>query len=411
MSERTISMAPACKMTIGASAEIGIKSIEQLEWKATVNGGYVLKARMYDPYFTILKKAGVIGSFLQSARKEPTPVTFQLFWAGNPKSVAKRRVAFITDLDVFGPPAEGMFEFVAIDPPTWFLNAGDSSGKVYTGNVSDVITQVVKEYTGGQIKLEITKTDDNDKGKWGMMRQDPRTFIQSLLEWSSSLSRQKKTNWMTFSVDRKLVIKQQHDLKPELLACYTTSFGKGKNDVKDWNMLSSTYITALQNQVVTQGISTVSGKFIDKKTDPKNTVVKDLNTSEKVNVGIDQKRGFAKSDSEYSTSIVAIPEFSAGEIGMKYDEWIDGRARNMYLNMLPMVMAMRISVLGDHRFDDPTKLGVGYINLEWKDLDDENFFLSGKWLVNGFNHRMETDSWYTDLYLYRYDYNAKAQIV
>ena len=96
-------------------------------------------------------------------------------------------------------------------------------------------------------------------------------------------------------------------------------------------------------------------------------------------------------------------------MGMKYDDYIDGRARQIYLSMLPMVMRMKIQVMGDHRFHDPTKIGTSTIELQWKDIEEEDFFLSGKWLIYGWVHYANRGEWLTDVYLYRIDHNAAAQ--
>ena len=76
-----------------------------------------------------------------------------------------------------------------------------------------------------------------------------------------------------------------------------------------------------------------------------------------------------------------------------------------------MVMRLRISINGDKQFDDPTKLGVSTLNINWKDSDDEDFFLAGRWIVYGFHHKVTRKRWKIDLYLYRIDYNANAKTI
>ena len=281
---------------------------------------------------------------------------------------------------------------------------------MYEGNVSKVIKEVVNEYAPG-IELEISETDDNETNVWPMMRQDPKTFIQSLLDWSSSLVGQKQASaWIVASVDEKIVIKQLHELESQNLGVFTASFSTKNNDLKDFHLVSNVFVANIQTELITHGISAVSGKYLDRQTTEEFTVISDENTSSKINTKINSKLGFNKPEGDRSTSIMAVPELNGGEIGIKYEEYIGGRARNTYINMLPNVMRIKLSVYGNYTFDDSSKLGASVITLNWRDTDETPYFLSGNWILYGFNHVMEKGKgWNTDLYCYRIDHNASAK--
>jgi hypothetical protein len=246
-----------------------------------------------------------------------------------------------------------------------------------------------------------------------MMRQDPKTFIRSLLDWSSSVT-PKKTHWIVASVDEKIVIKEQAALTPNDLGVYHVNRnGTTGKDAIDYELLADNFISPLQTKLITSGISAISGEYLDKisDADEQKVFVKDETTPNKVNVDITPTQGFKKPDKKWATSIISIPEHNAGDLGIPYSKYIDGRARGLYLNMLNLVMRMRIRVTGEYALDDSDKLGVSKCTLSWKDLEGEPYFLSGKWLIYGFHHIMTTSMWTTDIYLARLDYDATAKKV
>jgi hypothetical protein len=402
--------APKVTLKIAGGREIGVQRMIAFEWKAFVNHGYVVRGKVIDPYFRVLKEVAVSQQYLSQARQAPTEIKFKIAWDGDPELETEERTAYISDLDQYGKGEQAQFEFVAVDPASWMLNAGDGNGKVYKGNITKVIKDVVSDYAAN-INVQVTETEDDKNGLWPMMRQDPKSFIQSMLDWSANLNPQ-KTHWLTVSKDFDLHIKEQADLLANKthFGHYNLSFdNKRINDVQHYTLLTNNFLSVFQNSVITQGISTISGKFIDKKTDNEKVEIRDENTGNKINARIDSKKGFSKPQCKWATSINAIPEHSAGEIGVKYEDYVGGRARNLYLNMLPMVMRVRIGIDGDKKFDDPTKLGVSTININWKDEDNEDYFLSGRWIVYGFHHKVTRKRWVTDLYLYRIDHNANAR--
>lgn len=406
MGEPKTTHKPAIELSIADGSDIGFNLVK-FEWASFINGGYIIRGKIKDPYFNLLKDLATKG-YLKEGRQKETKVKFRLKWtAGNKTS---ERIAFMTTLSASGENEGGELEFIAIDPPSFYLNEGTADGKAYKGNISKVIRQVVSEFAPS-VSLEITETDDNKENIWYMMRQDPKTFIRSLLDWSASVT-PKKTHWVVASVDEKLVIKEQASLTPTDFGVYHINRnGNTGKDALEYELLADNFISPLQTKLITSGISAISGEYLDKTSDSeeRKVHVKDENTQNKVNVDITPTQGFKKPDKKWATSVMAVPEHNAGDIGIPYNKYIDGRARGMYLNMLNLVMRLRMRVTGEYALDDSDKLGVSKCTLSWKDIDGEPYFLSGKWLIYGFHHVMTVSGWVTDMYLARLDYDASAK--
>lgn len=399
-SEKQIIHRAVLELNVGGE-EVGDK-MAAFEWSSFINGGYIIKATINDPYFNIL--TNVSKSYLKDGRNKETEVKFKLKW--DDEKQTKQRTAYMTSLQAHGEGEGGVIEFIAIDPPTFKLNEGKGDGKAYTGKVSDVIKKVAQEY--GVSNVKITDTKDNQNNVWHMMRQDPKTFIRSLLDWSASIT-QKKTHWIVASVDEELVIKEQSDLETKDFKTYFYNKGNSGADILSYELMADNFVSPLQTKLITSGISAISGQFIDSVSMKKETTIDDANTKDKVNVTIQDKQGFKKPSNDWATSIKAIPEHNGGELGVKYSDYIDGRARGMFLNMLNLVMRMKITVTGDSDLHDSSDLGAAKCTISWKDIDNEPYFLSGKWLVYGWHHVVDVSDWKTHVYLARLDYDAEAK--
>ncbi len=186
------------------------------------------------------------------------------------------------------------------------------------------------------------------------------------------------------------------------------------------------YVSVFNKQLITSGISSTTGRYFDRKMDRARKIVHvyDENTSNKKNVDIDKNHGFTKPQNtpspeppdDWSTAIIAVPQLNAGELGIPYKDYIDGRARNDFVNMLNMVMRLKIRVVGEpsHDLADSHNLGTSKLKIAWKvaDLDgDDSYFLDGDWLVYGFQHIVTREKWYTDIYCSRLDWDASAKKV
>jgi hypothetical protein len=413
MPENQVGLAPAITLKIEGGQDFSM-NFELLEWASFINSGYIVRCRIVDPYFAVLKEMAT-QKYLEKARVEPTPLEFQIKWPEVDPTT--KRVAYLAYLSgVKNVTEKARIEFVGIDPPSWWLNAGEADGGAWTkgdkygtesGRVSDVIKSVIKTYAKG-ITAEVTDTIDSKENVWWMMRQDPKTFISSLLDWSSSIT-PKKSAWVVASVDRKIIIKEQAALTPKDFGLFDVNTKlPAASDVTRVEILMNNVISVFQTKLITQGISAISGEYIDKVTEEKKVVVDDENTPNKLGVDIGPDLGFEKpKDKKWATSIRMVPELSAGDLGVEYAEYIDGKARTMFMDMLNMVMRIKIRINGDSRFDDSSILGAATLTLTWKDaVEEQPYFLSGKWIIYGFHHIVTRTNWWTDLYLYRLDTDA-----
>jgi len=410
MGEPKITHRPLVEISVDGGPDIGDK-FTKFEWASFINGGYIIRAKITDYHFNILTDLAT-KQYLKDGRKKETPVKFKAKWAAGEST--SERTAFITTLDSRGSFTDGELEFIAIDPPSFYLNEGTADGRAYKGKVSTVIRQVINDFAPAVTNVEITETNDNSENIWWMMRQDPKTFIRSLLDWSSSVT-PNKTHWIVASVDNKLIIKEQAELQPFDFGIYHVNqkTNSGGTDILSFEMLANNFVSPLQTKLITSGISSISGEYLDKITDiGENKVhIKDQNTANKVNVNITQSQGFSKPDKKWATSVMAIPEHNAGDLGLQYSQYIDGRARGMFLNMLNLVMRMKLRVYGEVKADDSSKLGVATATVKWIGKDNEPYFLGGRWLVYGFHHIVTVDGWVTDIYLSRLDHDASAKKV
>lgn len=429
MGQPKISVNPELFLSIADGPDVG-HMFERFEWQSFTNGGYVIRARLQDPYWNILKRFAT-ETYLRKGRKEPTRVIFEVSWPGAKQSTG-RHLAYMADLDARGINAGGSLEFIAVDPPSYWLNAGDASGRVYSGKVSKVIKSVLKDYfvgPNGSGDIDVTETTDSDQNQWWMMRMDPKTFIGSLLEWSSSITPQ-KTNWIVSSggsvkSDPTIWIKEQAERPVINYGLYIMDTNTpSANDASSFEFLADNFVSVLQRQLITHGVSAISERYLDRKTDLERKMVHvyDENTSQKKNVNINAKQGFTKpgtnipspeSPHEWSTAVMAVPEFNAGDLGVTYDKYIDGRARGLFLGMLNLVMRIKLRIIGEASdiLADSHNLGVSKLKIAWMDVDNKIYFMHGDWLVYGFHHTVTRGSWNTDIYCARLDHDASAQKV
>jgi hypothetical protein len=400
------------------------RRVTSIKFGSTLNSGYIVKFNLQDPHFNTLNKI-VSSGYFKTGRSQHIEIEFEILASRDggeyPRSATKKQIAYVTGIQAAGSAADtANLEFVAIDPASYLLNRGSGSGKAYTGKISNVIQQVVGEYAR-DITLDISETIDSDKNKHWMMRQDPQSFIASLLEWSSPFT-QNKTQWLVSSDGLKLQIKEQAEIKPRQRAYYTfwePGSVPGRDTIRSWELITDNALSLSHNKIISQGLSAVSGAYFDKITDQKEekTVVKDETTSRKIIASVDDEKAFTKPNEQFEgvTSVSAIPEmYSAGDIGLKYDDYIDGKARNLWLNLTRNLIRCKFRVLGHGEWSEGTGLGVDSILTMWttapRDLEEpaKEWFLSGNWLVYGFEHIMSRRHWWTDIYAARFDHDASG---
>lgn len=394
------------------------------EFKAMINGGYIIKADLYDPHFNLQSKLVELGYF-QHSRTAPVVVEFQIKWGPDATvglDATVNQFAILLSLKAYGDGSDkANIEFTAMDPPSWYLNMGDGHGGVIKGSVYQAIRKVVQKYAP-KIKTEVSKTIDSVHNRWWMMRQDPKTFISSLLDWSSSVT-QEKTHWLVASNGYNLVIKEQAKWKSRQRAYYRAYADKKLSNIGEWDLLADNALSVVQTKMTAQGSSAVTGAYLDQVTDARQmkTVVKDSTTPAKQTAKVTNEQSFTKPPDANpplvgSTAVSCIPEvYSAGDLGVPYQEYIDGRPRAMWLNMMQGLLRVKLSVVGHAIYSDCMGLGVDTVFIRWvsgpSGDDKENWWMTGNWTIYGFHHRVNRGNWITDIYLCRFDHDTASKKV
>lgn len=397
----------------------------RFEFKGMLNGGYIIKAELFDAGFNLLSSlAAAESGYFHRSRLEPIVVTFQILSGPDgeyPNTATRPQKAILIALHGNGGPADkANLEFVAIDPPSWYLNKGLASGSAWHGRLDQVVTDVIATYAP-QVELDIDHTLDSPQNIWYMMRQDPMTFISSLLEWSSALT-PRRTHWLVQPDGYRLRIKEQASLPSQQRAYYRYLSGTTQDTIHRWELMANNALSLVEAQLITQGLSAVSGQYLDAITAAQAVSVTDDNTCNKQIANIADWQGFTRPEFSRSrptgtTSIQSIPEiYSGGELGLAYGDYIGGRARTLWLNLVNALMRVKFQVLGHGEWSDCLGLGVDTIFIRWTQApgatDGFNarlyHWMTGNWLVYGFHHIVTRGNWYTDLYAARADYNACA---
>ena len=409
----------------------------EYEFTAMLNGGEQVRAKFIDPHFTVYKNFVGDDYFLYGRNGSMGPIEFEsyIYWSPELKTATQSH-ALVTMAPLSTTNACEI-ELLAVDYPSYLLAAGDASGKSYVGNISSVIKQVVKRYCKDKCKIQFdSDTKDSKTNRWWQMRMDPKTFIISLLDWSTSLS-DNQTKWMLYPDGDTLIIKEQASVQSQQRAVYEWRGYGGTSDLRpgdilEWEFIGDNALQLLNQQLVTSGMSSISGAYFDQSTykQNKNVVyIGDNQTKNKLKPRINTDNGLVQSYNKPNdkddpttntvgwTDISSIPEFSAGDLGLRYRDFIDGRARGAYLSSSSTLMRMRLRIMGHHIWSGSEGLGADtiYITLTSSTSVDGNggppYFVAGNWIVYGFSHIFRPGSWVTDLYCYRLDRNAEAKPV
>jgi hypothetical protein len=413
----------------------------EYEFTAMLNGGEQVRAKFADPHFTMYKNF-IGNSYFHYSRNEslgPVDIESLIRWgAVSELRTATQSHALVT-MAPSGVTNTSEIELLAVDYPSYFLAAGDAGGGSYQGNVASVIRQVVQKYGKGRCNLEFdADTRDNKFNRWWQLRMDPKTFILSLLDWTTSLS-DNQTRWFLYPDASTLIIKEQASVESKQRATYEwRGFGGGSDkrpgDILEWEFIGDNALQMLNNQMVTSGMSSVSGEYFDRSTHKQKmdvVFIGDEQTPNKYKPQVDNTgkigtstrlwRSYDKpsgdgdplSDVVGWTGISSIPEFSAGDLGLRYRDFIDGRARGAYLSSCSTLLRMRFRVMGHHIWSGSEGLGADtiYITLTSSQKGAPPYFVAGNWIVYGFTHTYHPESWVTDLYCYRLDKDATAVAV
>lgn len=401
-----------------------------LEYKAMLNGGELCRAIISDPYRTIIGSS--LESYFDKSRSEaPQKISFKLAWAtteDGPTYTQEQKMHVVSVEPVANSGHDMLFEIIAVDQASYNLVGGGASGEVFKGKIKDVLEKVINKYGRGVTPDIRSETQDDDNNYWYMYRLDPQTFILTLLEWSTKITK-KKTEWFVYPDQDKIIIVQQADMQSKARATYDYGgFGADTSqpkDIMEHQMLADNILNMYRHQLVTSGISSVSGAYYDKIQDEDKNIVHvgDKQTSKKLKAKVGGSRGFKRPSPDDKppddfvgwTAMPSIPEHSAGDIGIRYDKYIDGYARNQYLRLNNMIMRCRFRVFGHYIWSGSEGLGVDTVKIIVKSKaggdSQDPYYLSDNWIVYGYHHTATPGGWWTDLYCSKIDRDADAKSV
>lgn len=402
------------------------KIYTKFEFTSMINNGYSVKAKFVDAYFSNMDKL-IEANYFVNSKDQVLEMSFIISASPGSTVQVKKQIAYVTSMHIYGITGnKANIVFHAIDPASWFLNTGNASGKAFKGKISEVIAQVVDEYSDAQIDFTIDATKDSDNNYWYMMRQDPKTFIMSLLKWSDGLN-ETKTQWLIKSDNMSMSVLEQGKVESKSITYLVKGQGK-QTHIHDWEILGDNSMYIITDKLITSGISRVSGKYYDKITEQKTNKVEvfDETTSKKQIAKTPWSYHKRIHDSQTSgyTHINSVPEiYSAGDLGLTYDEYIDGKARNLWLGLTNRLLRVCFTCYGDQNISSSLNLGVDTLLVRWdhysssnsvEDPKDPLWFPTGNWIIYGFTHIVERGSWYTKLYCARHfssDSNPSAKLV
>lgn len=346
----------------------------------------------------------------------------------HPINATKPQVGIIVGVKSIYEKGEAILEITAIDPITHSLTTGDSSGKGYRGNIASVIRQVVNDYgkevAGKLPEVTVTNFAGSDDMTWHMYRQDPKSFISSLLDWSVSLT-DTKTRFLIGIDGNKLSIQEQAKVDSVRRGYYRKNSSAG-DTIIDHQVFANNIVSTVDSKLITQGAASTNGYYLDKVVDSGENfvVVSDRTTSNKYVPKVSKTRAFTKAVSSAgktapkagTTTVMAIPELlSNGEIGVPYENYIDGRARNEYYRVANNGLRMVLKVFGHGEYSDTMGLGADTVFVTLQNatpsIDVSYYWTTGAWIVDGFHHKLTQGKWHTDLNLIRFEHDATGKKV
>ena len=396
-------------------------------YEAMLNRGIKARVTLKDPHFTMM--GDYIKQYLAKAQtaREPIECKLRLQWMPisdrplwtNEISLAVSSVDVIneTDSDGFAAP-DSYITFEAIDFPQYILTGGDAGGYCYEGSITKVIDDVVQKYGSTIISTDIrVKTKDNEHNQWWQYRMSPIAFISSLLSWSPPLAN--NARWIIYPDYCTLVVTDQISMKPLHRSMYYWG-GHGEvsaqGDIMSYKVLYDGSIYQRSAACVTSGMSAVSGAYYDRISDKdKEYVFANDTVAAKLKPITKIENSFTKGPTDdpltaligWSTAI-AIPEFSAGDIGMPYRDYMRGYAEQLWIRGNERMTVIELVVTGHHIWAEPEGLGVDTINIVMQTALSTPHYLNGNWIVYGFRHDVTIGSWYTTLWCYRLQHDAEG---
>jgi len=316
---------------------------------------------------------------------------------------------------------------VCIDAPSWLLNKGKCDGHAYKGRIGGddgVIAKIVEKYAEG-IDTKVDETKDNKNNYWWDMRLDPKTVISSLIEWSGSITKE-ETPLVIHCQDKEFKCREWSTLPPTKTNGKKFSVAHRKGSIQEWTnrgelkVLSNNLLSPAATRLYTGSISAITGLYIDKGNmkeagesggllAPKQVYADDKLTPNKLGPEVKSDQSYKKPTGKSATFIEPVPEHNNGDVGIKYQDYSVGRARDWFMKIIYTTMRVKLTIEpGDTDFDDIYACGRDRIVLDVITLkkDFKPYYLNGRWMLYGFRHLCDWEHWKTELLLCRIEYDA-----
>ena len=412
------------------------------EFTGMVNNGYRVSFRVNDAFLLILNDL-IEQDYFKIAKTQPLYVDFQFKdTSGNttvPDNATPLRTAIVTNMEFLqGPFEKGLAEITAVDPVTYFLSTSFGDGGVLVGRLDQALAELFKREVQ-YVDVTIAKFRGSDAMRWYLLRMDYKTFLMNMLEYGAGLTYD-QTGILLETDGFTLNITTQGQNPSRQRRFY--SWGQGQP-----NTVLTGQITSNNSQFVTAGAissagtpSTFKAYFSNDNESTFNgtpifkyCVVDESYTKEKQIPKVPMEGSFlgpdlnALNDAVVSpkaqnalgigmTNMKAMPEmYSGGEVGVPYQDYLDGKARAYYYGLLNNELKGVITVPGDGEFADTKGLGVDTVYIRWTvppNTGEGPYWANGNWCVYGFRHSFKVSKgWLTDIYISRFDSNATGKQV
>jgi hypothetical protein len=189
-------------------------------------------------------------------------------------------------------------------------------------------------------------------------------------------------------------------------------------ELLNWQILSNNLLPVIADHATFGGTSAVSGVKLDPNVTPDHAKVSDSNTASKLNTNQSGRIGLLRPREPEAGGfcLTPIPEHSAGDLGVRYEDYAKGRILSSYLDLGSSLLCCKFRVLGHYIWSGSEGLGVDNIKIVMltpriEGKKQTEHFLHGSWIVYGFHHIITARGWFTDLYCYRLYQDAKAKLV
>jgi len=405
--------------------------IKKVIFKGFINNGYAIRIQIKNPNFAILDgmfEGDNTGSYrlLERIRDNPIALTLKIKYEpgsgrGYPREETRTIKAYIVMIYPHGSGEIDYVEILAIDPLNFFFRIGDAFGGGFEGNISEVIRQLLRRYIPSGYNLTVPETRDSKANVWWMMRRAPRDVLSHWLHIASSLD-ESGTPWAVGMFNDEVKIGPISTFTPSSLGYYRKMDENGYGDIIDWEAVLNPSLGHHEMGLVTAGVTATLGQVYDQTNRPNKAIVSENNTENKWKpkqpmTGVlrstirPENATYAKG--RFGRSFVESPPeyFSAGEIEVPYIDFFDAYARTEYVRHAYKMFTIDLKVKGHGVWDSTIGLGAVNVYVDWhNNFKDgvKNYFMSGNWLVYGFEHTWYENNWTTVLKLSKLDLNANA---